>query len=140
MSEADLVLAVYGTLRSGGRNHAFLAGSRYLGTGAVLGRLHEMPHSSSREYAYPALVADGSSPVVVELYRIPDAATLAAADELEAFDPTDPASSEYVRREVEIIDGPVAAASVYVYNGPPADMGDEIPDGDWLAHLARHRD
>ncbi|HEX2755388.1 MAG TPA: gamma-glutamylcyclotransferase family protein [Candidatus Limnocylindrales bacterium] len=137
MTPTPIVLAVYGTLRRGERNHAFLAGSTFLGRGSVLGRLFEMPRSAARAYAYPALVLGGPSRVVVELYDIPDPAALAAADDLEAFDPADEAGSQYVRRVVGIVDGPVAAAWVYLYNGPPADMGEVIPDGDWVTFLAR---
>jgi gamma-glutamylcyclotransferase (GGCT)/AIG2-like uncharacterized protein YtfP len=132
-----IALAVYGTLRRGERNDAFLAGSTFLGRGAVRGRLHVMPRSTLRAYAYPALLLDGSNRVVVELYALPDDATLAAIDELEAFDPEDEAGSQYVRRSVAVVDGPVPEAWSYLYNGPPEDIGDAIADGDWVAHRRR---
>jgi gamma-glutamylcyclotransferase (GGCT)/AIG2-like uncharacterized protein YtfP len=100
--DTPAVLAVYGTLRRGERNAELLAGTRFLGLGRIAGRLHEMPRSAERAYAYPSLVLDGApGEVVVELYAIPDAATLALADELEAFDPADETGSEYVRRAGE---------------------------------------
>ena len=139
MPTAPAVLAVYGTLRRGERNDGFLAGCSSLGRATVRGRLHEMPESALRGYAYPALLLGGSSPVVVELYAIPDVATLAAADALEAFDPADEAGSQYVRRAVTVEDGPVASAWIYVYNGPAEEVGERIVDGDWIAHLDRAR-
>ena len=135
--ERPIVLAVYGTLRRGERNDAFLAGAKYLGSGVVRGRLHEMPRSALRPYAYPAFVLNGSERVAVELYALPDTATLTTIDELEAFDPSDEAGSQYVRREVSLEGGPATSASVYVYHGPADELGDVIPDGDWVAHNAR---
>jgi gamma-glutamylcyclotransferase (GGCT)/AIG2-like uncharacterized protein YtfP len=38
---------------------------------------------------------------------------------------------------VDIVDGPVDEAWIYVYNGPPEAKGPPIPDGDWVAHRAR---
>ena len=137
MTPTPLVLAVYGTLRGGERNERFLAGSAWLGTGIVLGRLYDMPASDLREYAYPALVLDEAGAVAVELYHLPDEAALVTIDELEAFDPADEAASQYVRRSVSIVDGPLDAAWVYVYNGTRADLGETIDDGDWVAHRKR---
>lgn len=135
-----IVLAVYGTLRRGERNDAFLASSTFLGHGFVAGGLHVMPRSKLREYAYPALILDGRDRVAIELYGVPDEVTLARIDELEAFDPADEPASQYVRRAVPIVDGPVATAWTYVYNGPPDELGETIEDGDWLAHRMRTGD
>jgi len=155
MTDLSTPLAVYGTLRRGERNDGLLRGARYLGIGRIAGRMWEMPETADREYAYPSLViddppADGSffpdpaatenparSSVVVELYDLTGPDLLAAVDTLEAFDPDDVAGSEYVRRLVDIVDGPVDEAWIYVYNGPPEAKGAPIPDGDWVAHRAR---
>ena len=136
MSPAPIALAVYGTLRRGERNDQFLAGATFLGHGRIAGRLHLMASSDVRAYPYPALVAADDGEVVVELFLIPDAATLAAADDLERYDPADEAGSEYVRRAVPVRGGPVAEAWVYVYNGPHGAMGDRIGD-DWVTHANR---
>ena len=135
---AALPVAVYGTLRRGEHNAGLLSGARFLGTGRVAGRLHEMPVNDVRPYAYPCLVGvadetvqDGD--VTVELYAL-DAAGLADADRLEAYDPSDEGGSEYVRRAIGVRDGPVARAWIYVYNGPPEAIGAAIPGGDWVAH------
>ena len=100
-----------------------------------------MPVTAARAYSYPALIDDeeGSGRVVVELYRLPDAALLDRLDELEAYRPRDEAGSEYVRREVEIRDGPVGRAWTYVFNGDPATTGAPIASGDWVAFFRAGR-
>jgi gamma-glutamylcyclotransferase (GGCT)/AIG2-like uncharacterized protein YtfP len=137
MNGSTTALAVYGTLRRGEPNAALLAGARYLGLGRIAGRMREMPRTEERAYAYPSLVLDDAGEVVIEVYDLSDPVMLAAADALEAFDPADVAGSEYVRCLVDVVDGPVATAWVYVYNGPPEAMGETIPDGDWVAHRVR---
>jgi GntR family transcriptional regulator/MocR family aminotransferase len=137
---AELAVAVYGTLRRGEHNAPLLAGARFLGTGRVDGRLHAMPATDLRHYGYPCLV-DWADPaaeagVAVELYAL-DAGGLVDADRLEAYDPADEAGSEYVRRAVDVRDGPVERAWVYVYNGPRETIGEPIADGDWVAHRRR---
>jgi gamma-glutamylcyclotransferase (GGCT)/AIG2-like uncharacterized protein YtfP len=138
MARPPIVLAVYGTLRRGECNAPLLAAATDLGTARISGLLREIRSSSTRPYGYPALVLDGSDAVVVvELYELADLDSLAAADELECFDPTNDAGSEYVRRPVAVMGGPIEQAWVYVYNGPPGELGDVIEGGDWVAHVAR---
>jgi gamma-glutamylcyclotransferase (GGCT)/AIG2-like uncharacterized protein YtfP len=96
------IVAVYGTLRAGERNHPLLD-------------------------------------VVVELYRLPHAAMLTALDDLERYDPTDEDGSQYVRREVRVLDGPVERAWVYFHHGPADELGAVIESGDWVGHAAPDR-
>lgn len=137
MTRSTSALAFYGTLRRGEPKAPLLGNARYLGMGRIVGRLREMPRTLARAYAYPSLVLDGEGLVVVELYDLTDPSLLARIDVLEAFDPADVAGSEYVRRLVDVVGGPVARAWVYVFNGPAEAMGEPIPDGDWVAHRAR---
>lgn len=135
-----LVVAVYGTLRTGERNHYLLDGAEPLGPAWLRGDLFAVPTAPFRPYAYPALVVPGAGRVAVELYRLTDRAMLDALDRLELYVPDREADSQYLRRMVPVFDHepvpggwPVSTAATYLYNGPAADLGERIEGGNWIS-------
>ena len=126
------VLAVYGTLRRGDRNHMLLGDSQFVGTGTVEGLLRHVPAAPHRAYGFPVLLPMPGGRVRVELYRVVRPDILGALDALEEYDPADEAGSEFLRRTIHVSDAPVDEAQVYIYNGPTEVLGDVIDGGDWM--------
>jgi gamma-glutamylcyclotransferase (GGCT)/AIG2-like uncharacterized protein YtfP len=133
----SIAVAVYGTLRRGQRNHSLLDGAEYLGAGFLSGALYDVPRTPFRAYAYPALVELPARRVVVEIYRLADDDMLTRLDELERFDPEDETGSQYVRRVLDVAEGPLDTAHAYLYRGSHDELGELIESGDWVAFSAR---
>ena len=89
------------------------------------------------------MLADGSKAIEGVLYAPgPEftAADLAVLDAYEAFDPADEASSEYVRREIEVAtaEGERVTAEAYVYNRALPAAARRIEEGSFAGFLAAH--
>ncbi len=105
------VLFVYGTLKRGGRNHAFLAGQEFLGEARTL------PHYRLFDAgAYPCLVEDRQAGVAVrgEAWRVDDGVFL----RLDPFEEVD----HLFRRGSVWLDGRPEPAQTYFYAGDISGM------------------
>jgi gamma-glutamylcyclotransferase (GGCT)/AIG2-like uncharacterized protein YtfP len=130
--DPSLPLAVYGTLRRGFRNHALLGDrAAWAGPATLHGQLRHVG-AGRRPYPYPGFVPGPDGLVVAELLRVVDVGLWGDLHALEAYDPSDPAGSEYVLVEVEALTshGPRQPCLTYAYNREPSHWP-RIPAGDW---------
>ncbi|WP_069384078.1 gamma-glutamylcyclotransferase family protein [Halomonas caseinilytica] len=114
------LVAVYGTLKRGLRNHHWLEGATFVGRDRLTSAtLYDLGHC-------PGAKAEPSRGVEVEVYRV-DARTFAGLDRLEDYRVRAPASGMYDRAIHATSFGP---AWLYLYNhdvdGCPA-----IREGGW---------
>jgi gamma-glutamylcyclotransferase (GGCT)/AIG2-like uncharacterized protein YtfP len=111
---------VYGTLRSGERNHALLAGATRVGDTRT-----ESLYTLRDLGTHPALTAGGTTRVRGELWSC-------AGDVLARLDAFESADDEYERRAVRL----EGAARAEAWFAPlRAAAAPPIPSGDWSAHL-----
>ncbi|MET0221822.1 MAG: gamma-glutamylcyclotransferase family protein [Tardiphaga sp.] len=109
---------VYGTLMRG-FDHAMSkrlsAGANYLGDATCRGRLYMIAH-------YPGLLLSDDDGDVVhgEVFRLRDAALMAALDDYEGCGPHDAKPTAYLRQVIPVTmaDGTALDAWTYVYNWP----------------------
>ena len=113
---------VYGTLKRGGSNHAFLAGQRYLGDARTVPgfTLYSLGD-------YPGMVrAPGDTAGVTGELWVVDDACLVELDRLEGLD-----EGLYERIDVVLAPNPFASsAQTYLYARPPdglSPLGDHWP-------------
>jgi gamma-glutamylcyclotransferase (GGCT)/AIG2-like uncharacterized protein YtfP len=139
------LLAVYGTLRRGGRLHAHLGTShrrtRFVGMATITGHLYEVSpgwRDPGVGAGYPCFVPAPDGQVVVDVFEVLDATLWSELDDLEGVVPDDPTAGEYVRSRVALHDlSPSnliereAWTYVYVRTVPHRDQW--IPGGDWIA-------
>jgi len=128
MAQAQLVF-VYGSLMRGLYLHHLMEAGTFVGEGTARGMLVSLGR-------YPGMV-EGSGVVRGELYRFDDLpGALDVLDDIEEYDPADPAASPYVRveRPVTTSDGTQLDAWLYVYRGSVAGAP-RIDGGDWRSTL-----
>jgi gamma-glutamylcyclotransferase (GGCT)/AIG2-like uncharacterized protein YtfP len=113
----------YGTLRRGdpGAMSMRFPNSKFIAEATVSGNLYDLG-------AYPGLLVDGSSGIVVgEVYEVDDE-TLTKLDEFEA-------SSHYYRKQVEIsLDGDSRTGWTYEPNPDFYSLNKLIKSGDWIEY------
>jgi gamma-glutamylcyclotransferase (GGCT)/AIG2-like uncharacterized protein YtfP len=112
---------VYGSLLAGGYNHCFLRSSVRMGEARTAARFELVDLGP-----YPALVPNGSTSVLGEVYRV-DKDVLARLDQLEGH------PSYYLRALVPLVDG----SEVWGYVMMPVAVAGHarIPSGSWREHL-----
>ena len=112
------IVFVYGTLRRGGSNNYRMDRFRWLGPGAVNGRLYEVSW-------YPALVLnENAGEVIGDIYEVSEEG-LTALDEFEG--------SEYRRVRTMVQNAGDEAESAWIWEwNRPTDELQPIPGGDWL--------
>ncbi len=126
--DGPALVFVYGLLMKGEPLHAHLAGAQFVARARVAGTLWSLG-------TYPGLT-DGSGDARGELYRLDDPATaLDVLDDVEEYDPSDPARSLYVRsiRRATTEAGAQLDAWVYLYNASTA-SAQRIASGDWRSY------
>ncbi|MDL4864442.1 gamma-glutamylcyclotransferase family protein [Halomonas elongata] len=114
------LVAVYGTLKQGLRNHHWLEGATFVG------RDHLTTATLYDLGRYPGAKAEPSRGVEVEVYRV-DAQILADLDRLEDYRVRAPASGMYDRAIHDTAFGP---AWLYLYN-PDVTGHPAIHEGAW---------
>jgi gamma-glutamylcyclotransferase (GGCT)/AIG2-like uncharacterized protein YtfP len=116
-----MLLFVYGTLRRGAKNHAWMNGARYAGS-ARTAACYELVDLGS----YPAVVEGGSTAVEGELYEVND--THVAS--LDAFEDV---PTLYERKLVQMALAPPQPVEAYVMRRERAHSAPRIAHGDWCS-------
>ena len=116
-----VLIAAYGTLRSGERNERFCRNAVSRQNAIIPGTLYDTG------WGFPAFVPKGETPVVVELIEIP-LADWPAMDRLEGY----PRMYDRELLDFTLPDGTVIQAWIYIMNELPR-QAKVIPSGDWKA-------
>jgi gamma-glutamylcyclotransferase (GGCT)/AIG2-like uncharacterized protein YtfP len=122
---SDLV-AVYGTLRYGGRANGLLKGCRRIGTDVIYATLYDLG-------SFPGVKLGGSNLVLVDVYRLPligAASVLMSMDRYEGYNPNETDQCLYRRLKVSTVQHQY---HVWVYEYAHAVHEElEIISGDWF--------
>jgi gamma-glutamylcyclotransferase (GGCT)/AIG2-like uncharacterized protein YtfP len=117
---------VYGTLRRGGSNHFRMAGSEFVSSGTIRGRMYRIDW-------YPGLLLDPiGGEIHGEVYRV-GVEQLEALDRFEGLSAGEIEGSEYRRVETTVVrqDSQSVTAWVWEWLGI-VDESQRLADGDWL--------
>lgn len=119
MTEHNHIVAVYGTLKSGCSNHSVLRGAVPLGKTKTVSK-----HTLVDWLCYPAVVLEGNTHIVCEVYRVDDE-IFSRLDTLEGY------PNFYNRQQVEMDNGLTA----WIYFIPASDINLEhetiVESGEW---------
>ncbi len=117
--EPTVLVAVYGTLRTGEKNQHFVKNAVSVRNCTIKGTLYDTG------WGFPALVLKGTAPVAGELVEI-TLETWRRVDRLEGY----PSFYDRLLTKVKLEDGSMVEAWVYVMNTPPR-QATVIASGDW---------
>lgn len=132
--DSTTLLAVYGTLRRGFRNHHLVLGrADWVGPARLSGRMLHIG-GPRRPYSYPGYLPAPSGAVVAELLHVTDPTLWPELHDLETYHPDDPAASEYLLAPAFATrpDGRSLPCVTYVYNAHDGSWP-LVPDGDWAS-------
>lgn len=125
------LIAVYGSLRRGGKANILMSGCTYIAQDCLAGRLYDMG-------GFPAarINAAGFAPVVCDIYQLPSnvaqrAKIITKIDHYEGYFATDMKQSLFIRRRTLTIGRQSSWVWAYDYT-LETDAGTLIDSGDWL--------
>jgi gamma-glutamylcyclotransferase (GGCT)/AIG2-like uncharacterized protein YtfP len=126
---------VYGTLKEGGYYAGHFDDYRTSNKVAVL-KGHDLFSIGRKTDAYFPGAVPGKGKIVGEVHEYgnaPDATVLTIMDSIEGYSEGDEVNSLYLRKkcEVELEDGTVETAYVYIFNRPIEDYYHKVEDGVW---------
>ena len=119
MKKETVLIAAYGTLRSGERNERFCRNAISRRSATISGTLYDTG------WGFPAFVPEGKTKVTVELIEIP-IRDWADVDRLEGY----PRLYDRVLTDFRLPDGSTVQAWIYSMNHLP-EQAEVIPSGDW---------
>ena len=119
MKNETVLIAAYGTLRSGERNERFCRNAVSRKSATIPGTLYDTG------WGFPAFVPRGDAPVTVELIEIPSR-DWADVDRLEGY----PRLYDRVLTDFTLVNGEQVKAWIYIMNHLP-ETAKVIVSGDW---------
>ena len=121
MKKEAVLIAAYGTLRSGERNEHFCRNAVSRRSATISGTLYDTG------WGFPAFVPAGKTKVTVELIEIP-IRDWADVDRLEGY----PRLYDRMLMDFTLDNGETVQAWIYTMNHLP-EQAEVIPSGDWKA-------
>ena len=119
MKKETVLIAAYGTLRSGERNERFCRNAVSRRSATISGTLYDTG------WGFPAFVPEGKTKVAVELIEIP-IRDWADVDRLEGY----PRLYDRMLMDFTLDNGETVQAWIYTMNHLP-ERAEVIPSGDW---------
>lgn len=124
-----VLICVYGTLRTGQGNHAWLL----KGKAECLGTFKSEPAFTmyGRRGPYPSVVPTGTTSIEYEVFKVSDSKVLNGLHSLEGCNgiPGDPKNTFY---DIMPMDTPVGQGWIYIRKDYKADESSVIATGNWL--------